>query len=754
MTMNAISGVTSPSAGATDMPPRLRALVLRYGCALATVTLAVSLRLALDPLVGDKFPFAILFLAVLFTAWYGGRGPALAAVVTGGLAADFFLISPRGTFSVHGAQEQLGLALYAATGLGISLLGGSMHAAHQRAEETAAFIGRQAAMINQTYDAVLAWDWDGLITFWNRGAELLYGFPAGSAIGRVSHTLLGTKTTDGIPALLAQLERDGAWEGELVHTARDGHLLVVESRMVLVRDPRGDYVLETNRNITERKRSDNALREANDLLESRVHQRSAELAKTYASLEASEERLRLLIEGVEDCAVFMLDPTGNVVTWNTGAERSKGYTATEIIGRHFSCFYSDDDRAAGKPERALETALRDGRYEDEAFRMRKDRSRFWARVVITALFDDQKRLRGFAKVTRDITERARAEKLLQESESRFRAAAEGMNDAFYIAATIRDGTGKIEDFRVLDCNRAATELFHRERGALIGAPQSTLTSDIPSDELIDRFRRVTDTGVPSEAELRTVDAAMVSSWHHIRVVPLEVGVAVTAADVTDRHRMNQERERHLAEKDALLREVHHRVKNNLQVVSSLLKLHGDRLSDPLARAAFSDSRDRVAAIGLLHERLCESKNLGGVDLLEYGESLVQALMRTHGSFARARVTVEATGVSLPMDLAVPWGLVLAELTSNALKHAFPETMSARPEVKIVVNADGSDLVLSVTDNGVGMPADYDLTKSRTLGMHLVKTFARQLRGEVTLNRMGGGGTRWSLRFPLLSGGTL
>ncbi|MEV0681431.1 PAS domain-containing sensor histidine kinase [Actinosynnema sp. NPDC050436] len=127
-----------------------------------------------------------------------------------------------------------------------------------------------------------------------------------------------------------------------------------------------------------------------------------------------DSAFQLLVEGVVDYAIFMLDPGGHIVSWNSGAERIKGYRAEEIIGRHFSAFYPPEDIVTDKPGRELEAAIADGRLEDEGWRLRKDGSRFWANVVITALFDDTGRLHGFGKVTRDMTERRRAEQQLLE----------------------------------------------------------------------------------------------------------------------------------------------------------------------------------------------------------------------------------------------------------------------------------------------------------------------------------------------------
>jgi len=158
----------------------------------------------------------------------------------------------------------------------------------------------------------------------------------------------------------------------------------------------------------------NSLREAHEQVERNFREQLKHLIQATTALQQSEESFRLFVENVRDYAMFMLDPKGNVQTWNAGAQRLKGYTANEIRGKHFSIFYTPEDLQAGKPARELQIAEREGRVEDEGWRVRKDGTLFWANVIITALRDRGGALRGFGKVTRDMTERRAAEEHLAE----------------------------------------------------------------------------------------------------------------------------------------------------------------------------------------------------------------------------------------------------------------------------------------------------------------------------------------------------
>jgi len=242
--------------------------------------------------------------------------------------------------------------------------------------------------------AIYMLDPAGNIASWNAGAERFKGYTAQEVMGR--HFSLFYPDEDrrrGLPATALETSaRAGKFEAEGWRVRKDGSRFWAHVVIDPIREPSGELLgfAKITRDITERKAAEQ-------------------------SLQHSQEELRLLVQSVIDYAIYRLDPTGRVASWNAGAQRIKGYLPEEIIGQHFSRFYTEEDRAAGEPARALATAEREGRYEKEGFRIRKDGTRFWAHVVIDPIRDPDGRLRGFAKITRDITERRDAQQKLEKA---------------------------------------------------------------------------------------------------------------------------------------------------------------------------------------------------------------------------------------------------------------------------------------------------------------------------------------------------
>lgn len=229
---------------------------------------------------------------------------------------------------------------------------------------------------------------EGVVTSWNLGAERIKGYDADEILGRHFSVFYSEEDrAAGVPERNLEIaRREGRYEAEGWRIRKDGGRFWANVVIDAVRNEDGELIgfAKVTRDTTERRAAEAALLE-------------------------SERRFRLLVEGVTDYAIFMLDEQGVVTNWNSGAQRIKGYTPEEIVGEHFSRFYTEEDRAAGLPEQALETARREGRYEAESWRVRKDGTRFWAMVIIDAIRDERGKLIGFAKVTRDMTEKREAQ---------------------------------------------------------------------------------------------------------------------------------------------------------------------------------------------------------------------------------------------------------------------------------------------------------------------------------------------------------
>ncbi|MEI7643281.1 MAG: histidine kinase dimerization/phosphoacceptor domain -containing protein [Chloroflexales bacterium] len=368
-----------------------------------------------------------------------------------------------------------------------------------------------------------------------------------------------------------------------------------------------------------------------------------------------EAELSSLIDGVQDYAIFLLDPAGHVATWNTGATRIKGYTAAEIIGQPITCFYTPEDVADGLPQVALQAAAA-GRYASEGWRMRKDGTRFWASVVITPLHDSSGHLTGFAKVTRDVTE-------LRRQSAALHAAHEEL------------------EARVI------------ERTADLASANATLARQ--SEEL--------------QANADSLRAS-------------------------------------LHEKEVLLKEIYHRVKNNLQVIMSLLRLQGRQVTDPLANAALRDSRQRVEVMALVHELLYRKGDLASIDADTYIRQLSMQLLRIYG-VAPGQVSLSLTveGVWLSLDQAIPCGLIINELFSNSLKYAFPNGQLGTVGIALHAGPPGM-LTLKVWDTGVGQSASDPAPTHPSLGVTLVHDLVHQLRGTAVTECSAGMSV--TITFPL------
>ncbi len=339
----------------------------------------------------------------------------------------------------------------------------------------------------------------------------------------------------------------------------------------------------------------------------------------------------------------------------------------------------------------------------------------------------------------EIRDRRQAEKAFRESERKFQQMAELLPQPVFEA----DVNG-----RLTFTNHAAFATFeYTPEDLTTGFFLLDVVSAADRSRAAENIRRVLEGQRLSGNEYQMVrrDGTEFPALIYTATINVEnrpAGIRGIVVDITDQKRTAEVLERALHEKEVLLKEVHHRVKNNLQIISSLLNLQAETLNDPRDRAVFMESESRVRSMALIHERLYKSEDFARVEFREYIESLVVSLFHTFGH-GGVTYQVDVEEVRLPIDTAIPCGLIINELITNALKHAFPDGRSGR--ISVSLRQQTPDLfVLEVQDNGIGIPEDIHPAEAKSLGLHLVSILTRQLQGHLEILREEG--TLFRIRF--------
>ncbi|TBR39491.1 MULTISPECIES: hybrid sensor histidine kinase/response regulator [Dyella] len=493
-------------------------------------------------------------------------------------------------------------------------------------------------------------------------------------------------------------------------------------------------------------------------------------------LGSDADRFRLLVQSVVDYAIYMLDPGGHIASWNLGAQQIKGYSAEEVLGRHFSMFYTPEDREQGKPQEALGTAAREGRFHGEAWRLRKDGSRFRALVVIDAIRDVDGSLIGFAKVTRDITARWEALNRLEESERRFRLLVEGVPD---YAICMLDEQRLIQHW-----NSGARHITGYDRQDVMGRPVHSLLAleERANEEAMDAaYDRAVSVGT-YEADYwhRRKDGS--SFLAHILIRPLRDsdgvlrGYAQIIRDVSEQRAAEEELEstrqqlfeaQKLEALGQLTGGVAHDFNNIMQAVMGSLEIARARLKrgDGEAAGTHIDHAIRSVERGAqLTKRLLayarrQPLMATCVDLNKLVASMVDMIERTVGM--RVRLQFEPTeGELLTVCDANQLETALLNLCING-RDAMPDggrlTISTRRGVSSHVPHDW--VGVAVSDTGVGMTREimervFDpffttkpLGQGTGLGLSIVQSFAAQSQGAVNIQSSVGVGTSIEIRLP-------
>ena len=443
-------------------------------------------------------------------------------------------------------------------------------------------------------------------------------------------------------------------------------------------------------------------------------------------------------------AIISTDCNGLVTDFNSAAERMLCYQADEIMGRATPAPWHDGAEVIRRAEEltrelgqrvepGFESFVAKARLgvadENEWTFTRKDGSRFPVLLSVTALREAGGNITGFLGVIADITARKQAE---MERDRYFTLSP----DLFCIAGM--DGYFK-------RLNPAFSETLGWTNDELMARP---FLSFVHPDDYAATLAEVEKLGqgavtLSFENRYRCRDESY--RWLAWKSVP-EAGLLYASAhDITERKRAEQAIRDSLAEKEILLKEIHHRVKNNMQVISSILNLQAGYVEDARARALFADCQGRVQSMAMIHEKLYRSANLATLDFGQHVRELAQGMVSSFGEVAeRVRLHIEAEAVALDIDSAIPAGLILNELVTNALKYAFPDGRAGT--LRIALRGDGPEqILLSVADDGIGLPEGLEVGRSRSLGLKMIHSLTRQIGGQVEVRR--GIGVEFRIHFP-------
>jgi PAS domain S-box-containing protein len=507
------------------------------------------------------------------------------------------------------------------------------------------------------------------------------------------------------------------------------------------------------------------------------------------SLRQSEDRFRLLVESVRDYAIFMLDPAGFVLTWNAGAERFKGYQAHEIIGQHFSRFYPAETLARGLPEHELEVATDVGSFEDEGWRVRKDGSLFWANVVITAVRNAEGRLLGFAKVTRDLTQRRNHEEALRQSEERFRLLVEGvaeyaifMLDVNGKIATWNVGAERIKGYSADEIIGQHFSIFYPDDAKESGWPEHELQVAAEKGSFVDTGWRLRKDGTTLWANV-TITALRDEAGRLVGYAKLTRDLTeskrVEAAELASRERdelLEAERSARMAAqratrvKDEFLATLSHELRTPLSAIMGwtqvLLRGGGDAAEQ--RRAIQVIDRNARAQVQLIEDLLDLSRIMTGKIRLDLHQ--VSLLSIVEAAVDSARPAAEAKDIRLKAILDSVQATVNADGTRlqqvvwNLLTNAIKFTPKGG-QVQVLLRRVNSHIELSVSDTGIGIPVGFlphvfdrfsqrDSSTTRVfgglgLGLAISKQLVELHGGSIRVSSQGEGmGSTFSVDLPL------
>ncbi|MCQ1537554.1 PAS domain S-box protein [Methanocalculus taiwanensis] len=505
---------------------------------------------------------------------------------------------------------------------------------------------------------------------------------------------------------------------------KDGSIIIIDNLARFLRDEDGRPVsiLGISRDITERKRA-----------EMELQQKNLELKMADEQLQAAHQRLLAVLDGI-NAAVYVADiKTHELLFINKYARKITGFTGDIEGKRCWSVMKPGQEEPCGLCTNAM-LMKEDGSYAGE-FRWEyqiMENGRWYDSHVSMIRWIDGRYVR--LKTAIDITERKMAdEEALHESEKRYRSLFESMHDGYAHQELVRDPDGSPRDYRFVEVNPAFSKLTGLPPDTIEGKSLHEVLPDM-EPVLMEYYAQAAKTG---ESQVFEHEQADLEKFFEVSVYCSKDGGCTSIFhDISEKKKRDEETRRSLREKEILLKEIHHRVKNNMQVISGLLMLQRKTIDDPTIRELFRESENRVFSIALVHEKLYQSESLSRINYAQYLRTMCETIISSREiRSGTVSLLIHADGIHLSIDKAVPLSLITNELLTNSLKHGYPDGM--RGTITIFMEKHENEIVYRFSDNGIGFPADLDYTQTLSLGMRLVTSLVTQLMGRISLIREKG-----------------
>ena len=444
-----------------------------------------------------------------------------------------------------------------------------------------------------------------------------------------------------------------------------------------------------------------------------------------AAAREMSERHVFIVNNLKE-VVFQVSPDGCWTFLNRAWTEIMGFSIEQSLGTPFMDYVHAEDRAQCQALFAELMGRKKDYYRHEV-RYRTLSGEFrWIEALVRLTLDARGKVQGAAGTLYDLTKRKLAKDQLRESEALYHALVAHL--PLFILRKDKKG-------RITFANGLLCEALRSPLSAVIGKTDSDFLPPEVAQRLKEVDEKVLATGntINSIEEMRDADGLV----RHVQLITTPIcgsegeiaGIQVISWDVSERHRFECQLRDSLTEKEVLLKEIHHRVKNNMQLISSLLSLQADVAQDEHLRASFAESQNRISSMALIHEKLYQSTDFARVDFGEYLRDLVEGIAASNGSSSPRVVTeVQTDNLRIGVDTAIPCGLIVNELVSNAFKHGFPD--GRKGKISVVMRRESEGLRLNISDTGRGIDEGVDFTQSKSLGMKLVLTLVRQLRGEI------------------------